>query len=182
MKKPLNEEGSPLFVVPDAIEPVVGWKSWVLSRNGYLISPNFPYWWEPNAAAQAKCDHPGDEKYDIPPHTAAPNEKCNCGFYIARDAVTAFAYGYILGEIYGWGKVIQHELGWRVEYAYPKIFYVDIEPYKSFLREFDVPIMVMPPSEVGRLVLDDKNKSKIDYENLSRGFLLRNMQRRRYET
>ena len=50
-----------------------------------------------------------------------PKEDCACGIYLVNDRKlidggSADAYG----ECYGWGRVITHELGWRVEYAYPK--------------------------------------------------------------
>ena len=31
-------------------------------------------------------------------------------------------YGSIYGELYLWGTVVEHQLGWRAQYAYPKNF------------------------------------------------------------
>ena len=52
----------------------------------------------------------------------APQESCTCGIYAARrvDQLPEMDAAFICGEVYLWGVVVEHELGWRAQYAYPK--------------------------------------------------------------
>ena len=56
---------------------------------------------------------------------------CTCGIYAAksRDHLRRTAYGGfgLQGEVYLWGTVVEHELGWRAQYALPKNFRLEIE-------------------------------------------------------
>jgi hypothetical protein len=36
-------------------------------------------------------------------------------------------YGSIYGELYLWGTVVEHQLGWRAQYAYPKNFTLPLD-------------------------------------------------------
>lgn len=44
------------MIVPDGIEPVVGWRRWGV-RNGRLVSMHSGHLWEHGEAMQAKCQH-----------------------------------------------------------------------------------------------------------------------------
>lgn len=58
-------------------------------------------------------------------HTA-PAENCQCGIHAYAKSVPLEHQGkpYAAGEVYLWGKVIEHEDGFRAQYAYPKKLYV----------------------------------------------------------
>lgn len=174
----MSQEHPHQYVVPDSIEPVVGWKGWML-KNRRLSSPSFLHYWQPGKTAQARCVHTGDPDYDIPPHTEAPQEKCTCGFYLAQNAANAFRYGYVLGEVCGWGKVIEHEDGWRTEYAYPKMFYTDIEEDVPALRAYGVPIMTLKPRDLHALVVDHTSNSPLYWwiAAMEAGYRMRKMRR-----
>jgi len=59
-------------------------------------------------------------------HDAAdlPSLKCTCGLYAAKNIEHIEKCGYgkfgVRGEVYLWGRVVEHERGWRAEFAYPK--------------------------------------------------------------
>ncbi|HEX7277899.1 MAG TPA: hypothetical protein VF244_11035 [Acidimicrobiales bacterium] len=56
------------------------------------------------------------------PHPA-PAHSCTCGIYAYRDGVDIRedrADPYVLGEVNLWGRVIEHESGYRAQFAYPK--------------------------------------------------------------
>jgi hypothetical protein len=61
----------------------------------------------------------------------APQTNCTCGIYAAKshaDLRTAGYAGYgIHGEVYLWGTVVEHQLGWRAQYACPKNFFLPLE-------------------------------------------------------
>lgn len=104
------------MIVPDTIEPVVGWKGLALRPARCQLRSKFGGWepvWPHKQQHEAGCSGG---------HTA-PGKDCTCGFYIARNYRTAMEYaepGGALVEVYGWGKTVEHQVGWRVQYAYPK--------------------------------------------------------------
>jgi hypothetical protein len=62
----------------------------------------------------------------------APQTDCTCGVYAAKSldclrALGYMRYGSIYGELYLWGTVVEHQLGWRAQYAYPKNFTLPLE-------------------------------------------------------
>lgn len=94
----------------------------------------------------------------LPETYAVPARECWCGVHLASDRAEADNYAQgspsfpggprsefgVLGRCAGWGIVIQHELGWRVQYAYPQSFYVDdadFDVLSPVLKEWGVPVM-----------------------------------------
>jgi len=53
-----------------------------------------------------------------------PHPECSCGVYAAKSIEHLRQFGYegrgIHGEVYLWGNVVEHRLGWRAQFAYPK--------------------------------------------------------------
>jgi hypothetical protein len=53
-----------------------------------------------------------------------PHWDCTCGVYAAKNLGNLRQFGYeergIHGEVYLWGTVVEHQLGWRAQFAYPK--------------------------------------------------------------
>jgi hypothetical protein len=68
-----------------------------------------------------------------------PKENCSCGIYAARDAnhleILHYAQQGICGEVYLWGKVVEHEQGYRAQFAYPKNFVIPIDMIPYSMRE-----------------------------------------------
>ena len=56
----------------------------------------------------------------------APQADCTCGVYAAKSLAHLRTAGYtqygIHGEVNLWGTVVEHETGWRAQFAYPKNF------------------------------------------------------------
>ena len=61
----------------------------------------------------------------------APQLRCTCGVYAARSIQHLRTFGYmrfgIYGEVWLWGTVVEHEQGWRAQYAYPKNFTLPLD-------------------------------------------------------
>ena len=131
------------MIVPDAIEPIVGWRCWTLNDAGQLesLAPFGDTLWLPGERKEAKCFHPvlsmlgaasGPERAELDPDLGdadflgqhhPPLEICSCGIHAAKDLENlriALISGPIVGEVYLWGKVIPGEDGYRAQYAYPK--------------------------------------------------------------
>ena len=68
----------------------------------------------------------------------APEMNCTCGIYAAKSHADLRTAGYagfgIHGEVLLWGMVVEHELGWRAQHAYPKSFFLQISMLPISLR------------------------------------------------
>lgn len=127
------------------IEPLVGWRFWRVQRiktldhgTRYRLcaagSYGRPKVWQPRAAVVAVCSA-RSSLHD------APHPKHECGIYAYRERADAesklasmWAYDqywmvngrrertydtWAIGRVSLWGRVVECELGWRAQYAYP---------------------------------------------------------------
>jgi hypothetical protein len=67
--------------------------------------------------------------------------KCSCGVYAAKRTAHLRQFGYegrgIHGEVYLWGTVAEHKLGWRAQFAYPKSLFLPPDAIPFTLSEID---------------------------------------------
>lgn len=109
-------------------EPITGWRIWNLSHgaDGARLRPagSGVQGWEPGRAFQARCGLPRWLNGGIGRHTA-PDIRCRCGIY-AGTSLEAFPRPRpawppppVVGTVSLWGTVIEHDRGWRGEFAYP---------------------------------------------------------------
>ena len=116
---------------PDAIEPIRAWRVWAGSAMGdgtvelrSLTDAARRTHWPVGEALHARCmrgRHP------------APSAECSCGIYAHRSRGAALAHaratpGSIVGEVELWGRVIEHEHGYRSEYARIRALWVPVAP------------------------------------------------------
>jgi len=107
---------------PDAIEPITGWRAWNLRRQHgtFQIAPAIqrPSWTPPDPV-HAVCLASMDRH-------RAPERTCTCGVYaMSRPDLLMLANRValtlcVVGSVALWGKVIEHEMGYRAEFAYPQ--------------------------------------------------------------
>jgi hypothetical protein len=101
-------------------EPLLAWRAWALTgrRDGddLLLRPvagrSRP--WRPGEVAEAACKHARMH--------AAPNVDCSCGLHATRtsDLLRRARCPSVLGRVALWGRVIEHEHGYRAQYGYPQ--------------------------------------------------------------
>ena len=113
--------------VPDYISPVVAYRAWQLDAYGLRSLSGEP--WHPGRSLAAACRASvRGTAHDV--HDA-PQMNCTCGIYAAKSHADLRTAGYagfgIHGEVYLWGTVVEHELGWRAQYACPKNFFLPLE-------------------------------------------------------
>jgi hypothetical protein len=116
---------------PDAIQPIRAWRVWAGSAMGdgtvelrSLTDAARRTCWPVGEALHARCmrgRHP------------APSIECSCGIYAHRSRGAAVAHaratpGSIVGEVELWGRVIEHEHGYRSEYARIRALWVPVAP------------------------------------------------------
>jgi hypothetical protein len=130
------------------VEPLMGWRAWWLDDEGMLRSLNdTDFVWPREKRAEAGC-----ERFA---HRAPPVEKCTCGIYavntrqnLAEDFPT-YQEGMVTGIVYGWGRYVRGEKGFRCQYAYPRCFYLNgmtsIVHAVHGLRQYRVPIYFDQP-------------------------------------
>ena len=115
--------------VPDAIEPIRAWRAWRSSAeaDGSLVLQSLTHAgggtrWPPGETLQARCA--------VKAHQA-PNSACTCGIYAhktreAAIAQAAGAPGTVVGEVELWGAVVEHEHGYRAQWARPDALWVPL--------------------------------------------------------
>lgn len=157
---------------PDYIEPVVGWRSWLVVREGEefrLRSVLYDALWPPRRELIARCLHrrvpiPWRKRIDHAP--PAPN--CACGVYAAREPEEALSYidgrGWtdsvtvhrVIGTVSLWGRVVECERGWRASCAYPKTIFVPPARTPLWLRvDADVIALSLTAYDVQVELLDE---------------------------
>jgi hypothetical protein len=112
---------------PDLAGPIIGWRVWRIAVDGELVSAYTPAGWPGRAPIVARC-------YERPGLHAAPEEDCVCGVYACDDASAALFYAHrsgsaVVGRTKLWGRVVEHEAGWRAERSYPEAVYVPREQF-----------------------------------------------------
>lgn len=123
--------------MPDYISPIVAYRAWQLDATG--LKSLCGELWHPGHQLAARC-RTSVRTNDHYVHNA-PQMNCTCGIYAAKshDDLTRAGYaGFeIHGEVYLWGTVVEHERGWRAEYAFPKELFLKIEmlPVRMSLLE-----------------------------------------------
>ena len=120
--------------IPDYVAPIVGYRAWQWNCGGWnphsapLKSFN-DEWWSPGHALAATCNAsfgwaPVRGAEVVHGRDEAPQATCTCGIYAAKSFDHLRDQGYlkrgIRGEVYLWGNVIEHQSGWRAQFAYPK--------------------------------------------------------------
>ncbi|MSO46752.1 MAG: hypothetical protein EXQ67_01510 [Thermoleophilia bacterium] len=126
------------FVVPDLIEPIIGYRSWTIrvhpSGEPRLCSPYRRSIWLPGEVQKATC---GMTNWTSPigirpapraaPGHEVPAAGCTCGVHAWRsrgaallDAADTRGLRAVSGELALCGSVLKHTRGWRSAFAYPR--------------------------------------------------------------
>jgi hypothetical protein len=101
-------------------EPILAWRAWALTgrRDGtnLLLRPvagrSRP--WRPMEPSEAACKHARRHR--------SPHLTCSCGLHGTHDVETLrrTRCPAVLGRVAFWGRVIEHELGYRAQFGYPQ--------------------------------------------------------------
>lgn len=123
-------------VIPDRIDPVVAYRCWNISYLelvpiGYLYSSGWTILkWEPMIPISAKHFALAPVYTPIKEDRIHNFSECSalykCGIYGEKSLNnTSSLDEIVLGQVYLWGLIVEHELGYRAQYAYPKCLYYD---------------------------------------------------------
>jgi hypothetical protein len=106
-----------------------------------------------------------------------PHSDCTCGVYAAKNLEHPRRFGYtgrgIHGEVYLWGTVVEHKLGWRAQFAYPKSLFLPPHAIPFRLTEIDARLKTLTAFDTDIFILGEhesirfwKNGSGFDAEGL----------------
>lgn len=118
----MNDRASTLDESPVDLskEPIAAWRTWTLtgSRSGgnLLLRPvaKRSRTWQPLEAAEAACR--------TSRRHAAPDLACTCGLHGTHsfEILRRTKNPAVLGRVALWGRVVEHEYGFRAQFAYPQ--------------------------------------------------------------
>lgn len=138
--------------LPDGATPVVGYRTWRAHLNGpgFLVSmQGGTNHWPTRCRMVGRCRRvqPKGRWNHEAPGSSKGRRGCTCGIYIGKDIRSMFTHPSQLwvyrvniddegllqvesremlvhGTCAGWGRVREHERGWRVGFAYPQSFLI----------------------------------------------------------
>ena len=92
---------------------IIGWRIWRLC-NGLLQSVIVPYIWHPGVFDRSSSKRLAYYNYNPGYHAFRHREQAECD---APMHAFAFKSPVVIGSVAMWGEVIEHQHGWRSEYA-----------------------------------------------------------------
>ena len=149
-------------------EPIVGWRQWKFMYPHFLANLGNDTIYVPREKIEAHCEQYSTIGTSVLPkdhgEQQAPHLTCTCGIYAYKEkprllreirnkmTIPAIYSGLrlVYGEINLWGKVIEHEDGYRAQFGYPKRLWCTpaIEPLAGWIGYvYGVPCEVMPSGD-----------------------------------
>jgi len=144
--------------IPDYISPIIGYRVWRWDTTGLKSVCGEP--WPPGQPLAAGCRVFVGRAENAHDTHDAPQEKCTCGIYAAKTFHHLCSAGYdkygVHGEVFLWGKVVEHERGWRAQLAYPKNLFLSPDVLPFTLAEIQSRLKILTTYRIDLCVADPK--------------------------
>jgi len=149
--------------VPDYISPIVGYRVWQWDAAGLKSLNDEP--WSPGRRIVAGCRAASRGLIIARAEAAhdahdAPQANCTCCVYAAKSLDHLRSAGYerfgIHGEVYLWGKVVEHERGWRAQLAYPRNLFLSPDALPFTLAEIQSRLKTLTTYRIDIFAADPK--------------------------
>ena len=165
----MRETSSVVEQIPDRIEPVIGYRNWWTLENGlYSIGWSTTHW-QPlkmisaihifnidniipynDICKQHTIDNCRGSKSEV------FDDVYKCGVHATKQELEVnmrFIAGtrIVYGQVYLWGLIVEHELGYRAEYAYPKCLYLNgkkDDKIRMIANNYKIPAIKPPAIEL----------------------------------
>ena len=177
-------------MIPDYFEAITAYRVFNVFENGLLAGSAFVEPWPPYEPFVARCgavsyegagEHVRDGRF-----MSAPVYGCNCGIHAVKTPEAALERlrmdrrartlglphlappaGYAWGAVKIWGRVIEHESGYRAEFAYPSNLHCDdAKLARRVAALYGIPCDYAPLEHRKPPTSHDKSLSaKLDYNN-----------------
>lgn len=124
-----------------------------------LRSLTQPVYWAPRTELESTCDLVRD---GVPAHGGGPDSACECGVWALRtresadEVFGAYADSGVpvaIGRVALWGRIIEHNRGWRGQFAYP----LDLEAFGAapaavadLAEQYGVPAQLLTAADLER--------------------------------
>lgn len=115
-------------VIPFYVDPFVGYRAWSIVHREevfWLRSVTYSTFWPMREEMHAACQNQHLKC------SSSPNPFCSCGIYVVKELQSAKTWAThgsshfrVIGEVKIWGRILQYERGFIVEYAYPDRIWV----------------------------------------------------------
>ena len=149
--------------IPDYISPVVAHRVWRWDETG-LKSLNGELWY-PGQQLEARCRVAPAARHMAGAANEVPHQKCTCGIYAAKNSEHLRQIGYadsgVCGEVYLWGVVVEHKLGWRAQFAYPKSLGVPLSLLPFTLAALNVRLHALIAFGIDIFVLHNRQSIRL---------------------
>lgn len=131
-------------MIPDYAEALTGYRCWNVFTNGLMVGQSYAEPWPMYQPFVGRCGFTKSQHHVVNGHwVPAPVWHCGCGVHALKDLAVAeqrlieemaamsggwysqYVYDYHppIGRVWGsvklWGRIIEHDIGYRAEYAYP---------------------------------------------------------------
>jgi hypothetical protein len=107
------------------VEAITGWRRWSVTMFGEELLSNNGTKWVPFEKLTAKCSGGVAD----PAYAGCRGIHCHCGIYAYKTRLDAkdrdnkpSEITHVWGEVSLWGRVIEHRIGYRAQFAYPRAF------------------------------------------------------------
>jgi hypothetical protein len=145
--------------MPDSICMMTGWRAWrtaSIAGTWRLKALGQETIWEPKKKMEAICKADGVSIVDPmglgSREHPAPFQSCLCGFWAFKnvemlpEALVGQSHEHgatVIGSIHMWGHVIETDIGFRAEYAYPKELWLLKDGMEDLGWIYGVPIRTL---------------------------------------
>lgn len=139
-------------MIPDYCEAITAYRCWNVFPNGLMVGQAHAEPWPPYEAFVGRCGHAvSPEHIQDGRWVSAPVMRCDCGVHALKEAIGAeqrilseadqnggwkFSMrwdnyeapkGRVWGAVKLWGRLIEHQIGYRAEFAYPSALFCEDE-------------------------------------------------------
>jgi len=149
--------------IPDYISPVVAYRVWRWNETGLQSLNGEP--WFPGRRLEARCRVAPAARHMAEAANEVPHRKCTCGIYAAKNSEHLRQIGYaddgVCGEVYLWGTVVEHKLGWRAQFAYPKSLGLPLSLLPFTLAELNARLFALIAFGIDIFVLYNRKSMRL---------------------
>ena len=136
--------------VPDTVSTLTAYRAWKVVNKHALKALAWDDYWPPREAFQATCNNCQE---DVPGgHVGCPCKDCECGIWgfksldILMSKISDYEFDrntICIGVCDLWGHYIEHQDGWRAEFAYPRELWFFDESLEPVAANYGVKFKVI---------------------------------------